>query len=177
MAAALVAGAGTAVLASGAGPGNPTITLQGSKHKLLKIVGSDAGEAVTISGSAPGSVTIGNPGTITNLRTDCGPEGVVTQPTAAFCGAAGLKTIDVALGDGPDELRFYEFFENEGVRIVGRGGAGADAVDGSSRPDQLTGGDGPDQLRGFAARDSLDGGRATDECDGGGGRDRLENCE
>ena len=177
MAAALVAGAGTAVLASGAGPAGGTITLKGSDPRVVKILGSDGEETVTLAGNLPGSLTIGNPGTITNLNADCEPDGVFTAPQAGFCGRKGLQTIDVRLAGGADELRFYKFAENNGVKLAGAGGPGSDAIDGTERADRLKGGDGPDQLRGFAARDSLDGGRATDECDGGGGRDRLENCE
>ena len=177
LAVALVAGAGTAVLATGAGSDPRMITLKAGPEKLLTIKGSDGPDGLTIAGEAPGSITISASREITNQRTDCdvGPSG-----TGAFCGDDSVRTIDMGLGPGRDELGFSDTFDEASPgldAIVQRGGAGADRIEGSKLDDTQEGDAGDDRLRGKAGRDDLDGGADKDACDGGRGQDQIRNCE
>lgn len=175
LAAALVAGAATAVLASGAGPAPELITLRDAPEKLLTIRGTDEPDELRISGAGAASVTISANHSITNQRTDCMVTGPAT--TTAYCGSTIMKTIDAGLVEGGDELRVADDFEPNGVTVIGRGGTGADALHGSKGADGLAGGAGNDRLRGKRGKDDLDGGPDKDNCKGGPGRDRIRNCE
>lgn len=172
--AALAAGAGTAVLASGAGPGPKLITLKGSNEKFLTIRGSDGGDSMYIAGTAPGAVTMGADRQFTNLRTDCEVVGPVM--TNAVCTSAALREIDTGLGGGNDRLRLGEL-ASDAVRLFSAGGGGADALQGSEERDTFGGGPGNDSLRGKGGNDYLDGGPGEDSCPGGPGQDTIENCE
>ena len=174
MAAALVAGATTAVLAAGAAPTNDAVTLEGAVQKRLTIRGSDGRESVTISGAAAGALTLhATDRTFTSMRTDCTVPGISTD---ALCDS-NYEKVDVTFSRGGDKLLF-DGFDVEGlVRVLAAGGAGGDRLLGSATHDRFDGGVGDDTLRGKAGRDELDGGDGRDDCEGGSGDDDVRNCE
>lgn len=176
MLAALGIGAATAVIASGAGPGERTITLKGERQKALTIRGDDAANVITIGGlAAEGSITINGDSRIENMRTDCTTGS--GDETFATC-SSKTKTVDAATGGGGDELEFQDVFADGGtVTIIGRGAGGSDEITGTDSPDELDGGAGGDNLRGRGGDDDLDGGQGNDRCSGGGGKDHTRNCE
>jgi Ca2+-binding RTX toxin-like protein len=174
---AVAAGAGTAVLASGAGPEPRMITLKDGPERLLTIKGSDGADELTIAGAAPGSITIIGNREITNQRTDCD---VNPGSTLGFCGDDSVRTIDMGMGPGRDELGFSETFGEDppGLNaILQRGGTGADRISGSVLSDTQEGGEGGDRLRGNEGADDLDGGPNHDNCEGGPGNDTVRHCE
>src|SRR5215213_11384498 len=176
MAVALLAGAGTAVIASGAAAPEHVITLRGADQQILTVRGSDFGDAITIAGRAGGGqmLTIIGDSVIENQRTDC-----TTSPTTmteAYCNGVDTKKIDIALADGRDNLDFAEG-AGGGITIEGRGAAGADEFNGSTDPDHFDGGPGGATLRGKRGDDELDGGAGNDRCAGGPGKDKIRNCE
>ena len=177
MALALAAGAGTAVVASGAaGPGTHVITLRGANEKILSVKGSDFGDAITVSGHAGSGqlLTILGDSMITSQRTDCTI--APTTMSEAYCDGDSTKTIDIALADGRDNLDFADG-AGGGITIEGRGAAGADEFNGSTDPDHFDGGPGGDTLRGKRGDDELDGAAGKDTCSGGPGHDKIRNCE
>ena len=95
----------------------------------------------------------------------------------AYCLDDSVRTIDVGLVEGGDELRFGQTFQATGVTITGRGGTGDDSLRGSSVRDDLQGNADKDELKGRGGRDRLDGGPDRDRCDGGPDDDNVRNCE
>jgi Ca2+-binding RTX toxin-like protein len=173
--AALAAGAGTAVLASGAHGRPQVIRLVGNVERQLTIKGSDRRDSITVQGSAPGSITIGADHTISSMRTDCSVSPSFTQ---ANCEGHAQETIEIPMGGGGDELELANFDgDNQAVRMIARGAAGADVLDGSPVPDRFDGGAGDDVLRGHDGNDDLDGGADRDSCKGGPGHDHVRHCE
>lgn len=174
---ALALGLLTAVLITraDAGGGTRMITLKGGPERLLTIMGSDGADSLTVDGSAPGEITVYADRIFTNQRTDCTTGG--TTPEIAYCLDDSVRTIDVGLVEGADELRFGQTFQATGVEITGRGGTGRDSLRGSAAPDDLQGNTENDKLRGRAGPDDLDGGGGNDLCDGGPGNDDIANCE
>jgi Ca2+-binding RTX toxin-like protein len=176
--AALAAGALLAVaVSSAAGPQAKVITLADGPERLLTIRGSDGVDTVGVFGSAPGGVTLQASLQFTNQRTDCTIAGPVS--TTAFCGDDDQRTIDIGLIQGRDRLIFGETFDQNppGVKIIGRGGKGADRLGGSRFADRHDGGAGDDRLNGKQGNDKLDGGPGEDDCTGGPGQDELKRCE
>lgn len=174
---ALLAGAATAVVASGAnGPDARIITLKGANQEILTVRGSDFGDAITIAGRAGGGqmLTIIGDSMIEDQRTDCTTS--PTTPNEAYCNGVDTKTVDIALAEGRDHLDFAED-AGGGITIEGRGAAGADEFNGSTDPDHFNGGPGGDTLRGKRGDDELDGAAGKDDCAGGPGTDKIRNCE
>ncbi len=172
--AALAAGAGTAVLASGAGS-EPTITIgNNTPRDEITVYGSSAGDTITYGGYTQG-VTVQADRDITSLRNDCDASG-----TNAFCERGksnAYSVLESRLGDGPDHIEFYDSFDAPGFRIIGRGGRGADNLNGAEKRDIFKGGRGNDSLTTLEGNDDLSGGQGNDTCDGGPGNDRIDGCE
>ena len=176
MIAALAAGAATAVIASGAGAPK-MITLKDGPERLLEIKGSNGADELTIAGAPPGSVTIIGNREILNQRTDCE---VSPGSTTGFCGDEDVRTIDMNMGKGSDELGFSESFEEDPPfldLLLQRGGPGADLLDGSVGDDTQKGGPGRDTIDGNEGDDRINGGPGRDECDGGAGLNKVRDCE
>jgi Ca2+-binding RTX toxin-like protein len=172
--AALAAGAGTAVLASGAGS-QPMITLGDNPGEEITVYGSRLGDTITYGGYTD-NITVAANRTITSLRNDCDVE--PTFSTSAFCDRElDYSKLESRLGDGPDHIEFYDSFDAPGFRILGRGGSGGDSLSGAEKKDEFAGGRGGDTLIGLEGNDDLSGGRGTDTCDGGSGNDHLTGCE
>jgi Ca2+-binding RTX toxin-like protein len=112
---------------------------------------------------------------------------VVSEETPSFgghrvlCPASGVTGLVVFGGGGDDQF-------HGDVRLPAdiRGGAGKDAITGTSANDTLIGGAGNDKLiaglgddllLGQAGNDGLDGRRGRDRCIGGSGRDTPRHCE
>ncbi len=174
MVAALLAGAATAVLASGAGSGS-MITIGNNPGDEITVYGSRLGDTITYGGYTD-NVTVAADRTITSLRNDCEVE--PTFSTSAFCNRPlDYAKLESRLGDGPDHLEFLESFDAPGFQILGSGGDGADSLIGTEKRDRFKGGRGGDELTGLEGNDDLNGGRGNDTCDGGSGNNRLTGCE
>jgi Ca2+-binding RTX toxin-like protein len=117
-----------------------------------------------------------------------------TPPAVASCPAAGVTELDVATGEGDDEISNASGLGGNLLGGPGRdvvtGGAANERLDGGPGPDVLDGGDGddglygatfqdpaagadPDVLRGGAGADRLSGSGGADQLDGGPGDDDL----
>jgi hypothetical protein len=174
LAAALLAGAGTAVLASGAGAGT-MITLGDNPGEELTVYGSGLDDTITYGGYTD-NVTVAADRTITSLRNDCDVE--PTFSTSAFCDRGrDYAKLESRLGDGSDHLEFLDSFDASKFQILGRGGDGADGLTGTEKKDEFRGGRGGDGLTGLEGNDDLRGGRGVDFCDGGPGNNRITGCE
>ncbi len=176
MIAALAVGALTAVIASGA-KAPKMITLKAGPEKLQRIQGSDGNDQLTIQGAAPGAITISANREIKNQRTDCD---VNPGATIGFCGDDSVRTIDMNMGKGGDELGFSENFEEQDPfldLLLQRGGPGRDLLEGSVGDDTQKGGDGRDSIDGNDGNDRINGGRGRDDCDGGPGTNQVRHCE
>ena len=112
---------------------------------------------------------------------------VVSEETPAFgghrvlCPAGGVTGLVVFGGGGDDQ-----FYGDLGLPADIHGGAGKDAISGSTANDTLIGGAGNDKLiggrgddllMGQAGNDGMGGGPGRDRCIGGSGRDTPRRCE
>ena len=100
------------------------------------------------------------------------------------CGAAGVRSVVVRLGDGNDELTarstVLELQVPRGVKFEADGGSGKDSLIGTKGNDKLSGGSGPDRVYGSGGKDELHGGSGNDRLTGfyrlygGTGNDFIE---
>lgn len=169
--AALLLGAGAAVVAAHVTPG--PIRLVGNTEKRLTIRGSDGAEALTIMGDANGDVDLNADRPFENMRTDCETFGPAA--TNATC-TSEISKLEASLADGSDELVFRNF-KSRRSRVAATGGGGGDRLAGSEAGDALDGGVGNDDLLGRGGGDDLNGGSGHDHCNGGSGVDHLSGCE
>jgi Ca2+-binding RTX toxin-like protein len=108
------------------------------------------------------------------LGNACGPDG-----TAVSCPAAGVRVVDVTLGDGNDELTITGLDYPPGLLpreafVIARGDAGNDTLIGGAGRDDLNGGAGLDTVAGRDGDDSLNGGDGPDTISGGDGNDTVD---
>ena len=108
------------------------------------------------------------------------------DPGAAVpgCGAAGVTSVVVHLGDGNDELTarstVLELQVPQGVKFEADGGSGKDSLIGTKGNDKLNGGSGADRVYGSGGKDKLYGGSGNDRLTGfnrlygGTGNDFIE---
>ena len=139
MVAALAAGAGTAVLASGAGS-PPMITLGDNPGKALRVYGSSGDDTITFGGFTEGITVAGRPH-------DHQPPKRLRRRThvldeRAFCdtGAGATRRSTPDSRRRPTRSRFYKSFDAPGFRIIGRGGSGGDSLSGAEKKDEFKGG-------------------------------------
>ena len=112
---------------------------------------------------------------------DGGPDRYAVVPG---CGAAGVTSVVVRLGDGNDELTarstVLELQVPRGVKFEADGGPGKDSLIGTKGNDKLSGGSGPDRVYGSGGKDKLYGGSGNDRLTGfyrlygGTGNDFIE---
>lgn len=89
----------------------------------------------------------------------------LTFPLASF------DSIVADMGDADDSLVVDDAIVQP---VTGRGGPGADSLDGGGGPDDLAGGDADDALSGGAGDDVLRGGAGADTLTGGAGDDDID---
>ena len=101
-----------------------------------------------------------------------------TSVTVAWTGKPSLSfpldsfdSIVADMGEGADSVAVDDAILQP---VFGRGGPGADTIDGGGGPDDLAGGDGDDAITGGAGDDVLRGGDGADDLTGGAGDDDLD---
>ena len=101
-----------------------------------------------------------------------------TSVTVAWTGKPSLSfpldsfdSIMADMGEGADSVAVDDAILQP---VFGRGGPGADTIDGGGGPDDLAGGDGDDAITGGVGDDVLRGGDGADDLTGGAGDDDLD---